>query len=496
MPYSPGNAPRLPDPARDPETMTPDPDSTGPVAIVGAGVTGLAAAFRLGQLGIDAVVYEASTRAGGPVHSVCRDGYLAEDGPNTLLETSPRIRALIRDIGLADQCLGADSRASKRFIVRNGVPKPIPGSIAGWLSTDLFSLHAKLRVLGDLFLPRQPTDAPEESVAGFVRRRLGGEFLDYAINPLVAGIYAGEPERLSVAQAFPRLAAVERRHRSLFLGQLLGARERRRSGETPRANAPKLSFVGGLGTLVSGLLRAVGNRVEYESSVAALARHVDGWEVESRRGHQVHRRRHRAVLLAAPAHKLARISLEGREGNSLAWLAGIVHAPVTSLVLGFRRGDVAHPLDGFGLLVPALEPFPILGAIFNSSLFPGRAPEGHVTITCYLGGSRDPGLALAPQDHQLGRVRESLARLIGARGEPTFVHRCVHAQGIPQYNLGYGEFRERMRRLEESEPGLRFAGHFRDGISLSDCLVAGLRVAEEIAGSNPKAPAPAPRANP
>ncbi len=463
--------------------MIENPDPAGTVAIVGAGITGLTAAFHLARLGVGSVVYEAGSRAGGPVHSVLRDGYLAEDGPNTLLETAPEIPALIRDLGLADQCLHANPAAANRYIVRDGIPKPIPGTLAGWLTTDLFSLPAKIRVLGDLVIPRRREDAPEESVADFVRRRLGSEFLDYAINPLVAGIYAGDPERLSVTQAFPRLDAVERRHRSLFLGQVLGARERKRSGQIPRANAPKLSFVHGLGTLVSGLLRAVGDRVEYDSPVTALSRHTHGWEVESGSGsgQGARRRRHRAVLLAAPAHRLARIAFADGAGNSLDWFSGIVHAPVTALVFGFRREEVAHSLDGFGVLVPEREPFPILGAIFNSSLFPGRAPEGHVTLTCYVGGSRNPDLALAPADQQCPLVLDALNRLLGVRGRPTFVHRCVHALGIPQYNLGFGVYRKRMQQMEESAPGLRFAGNFRDGISMGDCLVAGLRVAQNLA---------------
>ncbi len=455
----------------------------GSVAIVGAGITGLAAAFRLSQVSVDATVYEAGTRAGGPVHSVRRDGYLAEDGPNTLLETSPQIRALIRKLGIEGECLRSNPDADRRYIVRDGVPKPIPGTLGGWLGTDLFSFPAKLRVLGDLVLPRHRADAPEESVAGFVRRRLGAEFLDYAVNPLVAGIYAGDPELLSVSQAFPRLEAVERRHRSLFLGQILGGRERRKSGETARANAPKLSFVDGLGTLVSALVRAVGERLQFESPVVAVTRVAGGWEVTSTVGGETRVRRHRAVVLASPAHRIARIELRGVPGESLDWMSGIVHAPVASVVLGFRRGDVAHPLDGFGFLVPGKERFPILGAIFNSSLFRNRAPDGHVTLTCYVGGSRNPTLALASADERLPLVRDALARLIGARGEPTFVHHCVHAKGIPQYNLGYGEFRERMARLEKTAPGLSFAGHFRDGISMGDCLVAGLRVAGKFTGT-------------
>lgn len=460
-------------------------NNAAPVAIVGGGVTGLTAAFRLRQRGIPSVVYESGPRLGGPVHTTERDGYLAEDGPNTLLETSPKLRQLIDDVGLKDQCLTSDPAANRRYIVRGGRLLAVPDSLPGWISTPLFSFGAKLNVLGELLRPRGRADV-EESVADFVRRRLGQEFLDYAINPFVGGVYAGNPERLSVREAFPKLHQVETRYRSLFLGQMLGARERRRSGETPKDRAPKLSFRHGLGSLVTALGRELGAAIRLDSPVTALRRIARGWQVTLRRGDGETTAEHSAVLLAAPAHRLAGIQLDADPGPTLSWLGDIHYAAVTVLVLGFRREDVAHPLDGFGALIPEVERQPILGAIFSSSLFPGRAPVGHVTLTCYLGGSRSPELALASEEAQLASTREALGRLLGVRGEPTFVHRTVHRQAIPQYLLGFGEFRARMTALEQQAPGLRLAGHFRNGIALTDCLMAALNVAEEMADAAEK----------
>jgi len=456
------------------------PNGSAPIAIVGGGVTGLTAAFRLRQRGIPSVVYEAGARLGGPVHTTELDGYLAEDGPNTLLETSPKLRQLIEDAGLKQQCLTSDPAANKRYIVRGGRLLAVPDSLAGWMTTPLFSFGAKLNVLGEVVRPRGRADV-EESVADFVRRRLGQEFLDYAINPFVGGIYAGSPERLSLREAFPKLQQVETRYRSLFLGQMLGARERRRSGETPKDRAPKLSFRHGLGSLVSALAEKLGEAVQLNSPVTALRRHARGWQVTVQRDGHPETAEYSAVLLAAPAHRLAGIQLDAGNDASLAWLGDIHYAAVTVLVLGFRREDVAHPLDGFGALIPEVERQPILGAIFSSSLFPGRAPAGHVTLTCYLGGSRSPEMALAAEEVQLAATREALGRLLGVRGEPTFVHRTVHRQAIPQYLLGFGEFRARMTALEQQAPGLRLAGHFRNGIALTDCLMAALTAAEEMA---------------
>ncbi len=456
--------------------------SSASVAIIGAGVTGLTAAFRLQQRGVPCVIYEAGERPGGPVHTTTRDGYVAEDGPNTLLETSPKLRQLIRDLGLESECLTSNPAASKRYIVRGGRLLAVPESLPGWATTPLFSFGAKLGVLAEFLRPRGRTDI-EESVADFVRRRLGTEFLDYAINPFVGGVYAGDPERLSLREAFPKLMHVEQRYRSLFVGQFLGARERRRSGEVPKDRAPKLSFKNGLGSLVSALARKQGDALELQAPVQALRRTATGWQVEFPRAGRMEHRAHSAVLLAAPAHRLATIDLDAGPEASLAWLGDIHYAAVTVLVLGFARAQVAHALDGFGALIPAVEKQAILGCIFNSSLFPNRAPRDHVTLTCYLGGSRSPELATAPLETQLACTREALGRLLGVRGEPTFIQRCVHQKAIPQYNLGFGDFRARMTRLEQQAPGLRLAGHFRNGIALTDCLLAGLQIADEMAAT-------------
>ncbi|MGE3310397.1 MAG: protoporphyrinogen oxidase [Limisphaerales bacterium] len=465
------------------------------VAILGAGVTGLVAAHRLQRLGIPVTVYEAADRPGGVVQTFRQDGYLAESGPNTLLETSPRIRELLVDLGLDKQVLESNPAANRRYLVRNGRPSPLPDSLRGWLATDLFSLTAKFRILGDLVQPRCAPDH-EENLATFVVRRLGREFLDRAINPFVAGVYAGDPERLSVREAFPRLHAVEQKYGSLLVGQVLGARERRRRGEIPRANAPKLSFPDGLGSFVHALHQSLGDAVHLDTEVTSLgAAHPGsdtsaGWVVTSRCRGETTTRPHRAILLAAPAHRLARLTWTGPDRNDLAWLDDIEYAPVSALVLGFRREDVEHPLDGFGVLVPAIEKIPILGALFSSSLFPHRAPPGHVTLTCYLGGTRKPDLALAPLQSQLESTLAALRTLLGVRGSPTFVHHTVHARGIPQYNLGFRRFRDRMTALESAHPGLVFAGHFRNGISLGDCVVAGDDAGWKLAGLERPATSP------
>ena len=447
------------------------------VAVIGAGITGLTAAFRLRRAGIPVVLHESSDRAGGAIRSVRQEEYLAEEGPNTILETSPLIAELVREAGLESRVLRPDPDSEARFLVRRGKPVALPSSPLGFLTTPLFSPSAKLAVLREPFLKRR-TDGMEESVAQFVTRRLGGEFLDRAVDAMVAGIYAGDPSRLSVNHAFPKLAALEERYGSLIRGQILSARDRRKSGEVAKDRAPKLSFDEGLEVLPSTLAANLGDALRLKSRVASVTRSDKGWILRTKEGLEEH---HAALIHAGTAHGLASLRLLDRESPvDLSGFSEIRHPPVASVVLGFRREDVAFPCRGFGVLVSGIENFRILGTIFSSSLFPNRAPAGHLTLTTYVGGERHPELALLPEEELVGAVCRDLERLLGVRGKPTFRHVTLWRKAIPQYNLGFGRHREAMTRLEERLPGFHLAGHYRDGISLADSIVSGWKIAERV----------------
>lgn len=455
--------------------------AAGSVAVVGAGITGLVAAFQLQQRGVPVTVYEAADRPGGVIQSTREGGYLAECGPNSLLESSVKIRALIADLGLEGRRLYSDPAADNRYLVRSGRPVVLPASPLKFFTTELFSWRAKLRLLREPFVARVPAEV-EESVAQFVLRRLGREWLDYAINPMIAGIYAGDPARLSVRYGFPRLHALEQRYGSLLKGQILGARERRARGEISKQEAPKVSFDEGLQVLTDTLAARLGADLRLRHEVTRVRREPHGWQVLARSPLGETAAAHRAVLLAAPAYRLATLELVAPDAPGLAPLGEIYYPPVASVVLGFRREDVPHPLDGFGMLVPEVERFHILGTLFSSSLFPNRAPSGQVLLTTYLGGVRAPELALRPEPELVEMTRRDLTALLGVQGKPTYQHVRVYPKAIPQYELGYGRFLALMHELEARAPGLFLAGHFRNGISLGDSLLAGQDVAERIAG--------------
>ncbi len=451
------------------------------VAIIGGGITGLTAAFYLRRRGVPVTVYEATDRVGGAIRTVRQGGYLAEFGPNTILETSPKIAQLVIDAGLQSRRLDPDPAASARYVVRYQRPIAMPGSPLGFFTTPLFTLGAKWAVLREPFRPAR-RDGVEESIADFVRRRLCREFLDHAIDALVAGIYAGDPEKLSVQQAFPRLAALEEKYGSLIKGQILGARERKRRGEVAKDRAPKFSFDEGLQVLPDTLCERLGDAVRRNTTVTRLVETGSGWRVGVRHDGTERQVDHRAVIYAGTSYALEGVKLATRQPVSLAPLTEIRYPPVASVVLGFRREDVAHSCRGFGMLIPRVEGFKILGTIFSSALFLNRAPAGHLTLTSYVGGERHPELAGRTPEELYALTVADLKVLLGAKGEPTFRHHYYWPRAIPQYNLGYGRYRELMSQIEQQAPGLFFAGHYRDGISLGDSIVSGINIVERVAG--------------
>src|SRR5258708_3393098 len=355
----------------------------------------------------------------------------------------------------------------------------MPGSPDGFLTTKLFSLKAKLAVLREPFVPRR-SDDKEESIAEFVVRRLGKEFLDHAIDALVAGVYAGDPYQLSVPQAFPKLAQLEERYGSLIKGQILGARERKKRGEVAKDRAAKFSFDEGLQVLPETLRARLGASVQLNTEVTRITQVQTRWIVEARQAERAIRAEHSAVLYAGTAYKLAELDLQTRQPLSFTPFSEIHYPPVASVVLGFRREDVEHPCEGFGMLIPRVEGFRILGTIFSSSLFPNRAPAGHLTLTSYVGGERYPDLAILPAEKLFELTCEDLRVLLGVKGKPTFHPPVFYPPAIPQYNVGYGRYKELMTEIEAKAPGLFLAGHYRDGVSLSDSIVSGCNVADRV----------------
>lgn len=448
------------------------------IAIIGGGITGLTAARGLHDAGLTVTVFEKNLRLGGAITTSEKDGWLIEGGPNSLQETA-EVKTLLGGLGLQSERQVASSLAKKRFIVRGGKLIPVPLSPPALLTSPLFSPAARLRVLVEM-LTRARVRTTDTSLASFVSAHFGREIVDYGLNPFVSGVYAGDPEKLSARYAFPRMWKLERSHGSLLRGFRAEVRERRARGESTGAT-PIISFTHGLQTLPNALAAALPEgAVQLNSTITNI---IPGrpWKIISTQNGAVTTAEFDAVVLALPASSLAQLVFGTLGERPLASLDHQPHPPVSSLFLGFKRGQISHPLDGFGTLVPAREQRTFLGVLFSSTLFPGRAPDGHVALTVFAGGTRQPETARLAPALLLNRVLPDLRELLGITGDPVFTHHTFWPKAIPQYNIGHERFLEPMARCEIDHPGLFIGGNTRDGISLPDCIKSGNALAAKAA---------------
>jgi oxygen-dependent protoporphyrinogen oxidase len=448
-----------------------------PVAILGGGITGLAAAHRLARQGRAFRLFEASPRLGGNIRSERSGDWLLEAGPNSL-QLTPALAALCAELNLKP--VVAAKAAKNRYLVRGGRVLAAPASPWSLLKTPLFSTRGKLRLFGDLFQrPRQrPTDI---SLAAFATEHFGGEVVEYGLRAFVAGVYAGDADQLSARLSFPTLWAAERSHGSVIRGLMAAAKAKQARGE-PRGPTPLISFADGLEALPCALAKHLPEgSVERQARVTAIGPGpgpAKTWTVRWTGPDQTdHQETFGAVILALPAAALASLSIGTTGEHPLAGLEAIPYPPVSSLFLGYARDQVAHPLDGFGMLIPPAEKRDVLGVLFNSTLFPGRAPTGQVALTVMTGGALRPEMARLDDTTLMARVSAELGSLLGVRGEPVFMRRTVWPQAIPQYNLGYERFLEQIAGVEAAHPGLFIGGTVRDGIAVPQCLASGEKLA-------------------
>jgi oxygen-dependent protoporphyrinogen oxidase len=449
------------------------------VAVLGGGITGLTAAWKLQLAGHEVRLLESSARPGGSVRTDRAEGWLVEAGPNALQET-PEVASLLAELGLLPERIVAAPQARNRYIARGGelVALPTPSDVTGLISTPLLSFGSKLKVTSEV--ARSPrTRGADVSVAELVRDHFGSEILERFVQPFIGGIYAGDAERLSAQYAFPKVWEAERTSGSLVRAGLEASKRRKALGLPPSS---LVSFREGLQALPDALAAGLGGKsILLNTEVQSLdpmagGRWRVGWEGPQGGASAPFDR----VVAALPAWSLARLTIGAAGRRPLAELAQIEHPAVASLFLGFRREQVRHPLDGFGVLVPASEKRSVLGVIFSSSLFDGRAPEDHVALTAFAGGALHADIAALPKKDLMARVQDDLQEMLGAAGKPAFVRHTLWKRAIPQYNLGYGRHLQAFDECEQAHPGLLFGGNTRDGISLPDCILSGARLAQRV----------------
>lgn len=446
------------------------------IAVLGGGISGLTAAHALVREGHEVVVIDRGNTPGGRIQTERRDGFLVEHGPNSMISPAPGAEDLIASLGLAGERIDKGEGVRHRYLVRDGRAHALPLDPLGFFSSGFFSLRGRLRMLAEPFIGRGPQD---ESVAAFVRRRFGRELLDYVFDPLVGGIYAGNPENLSMTALLPRLKQLEQRYGSVVRGVAAKAL----AGMDPRFDPRRrklFSFEQGMASLPRKLAATLGARLWSGVRVEGLRAEAGGGFRLALRDHdRTTALRAAGVVVALPAYAAARV-LAPLAPSAAAGLTAIEHPPLAVVALGYRRAQVAHALDGLGVLTPTVERRKVLGVIFSSTLFRQRAPDDHVLLTAYVGGARQPELARLPRAELIALVRAEAADLLDARGDPVFDSLRYWRHGLPQPDLGHADRLAGLGRLEAEHPGLVVTGNYVAGVSTAACIDAAVAAAARL----------------
>ncbi len=440
------------------------------VAVIGAGVSGLTLGVALKQKGVDTLVLESTGRLGGSIESVKESGYLCEMGPNTLMLGSKVVSDFLERRGLLQSALTAGDSARKRFIVHEGKLLALPGSPLEAVTSPFLSLKGKIKIFGDIFA--RPNIDPNESVAGFFNRHFGDELTTELVGPFVSGVYAGDPHRLVMRHAFPSLWKIGRESGSIVRGIF----QKKRIPKGERVQRRLISWENGLAALIGSLSgELAGSILTGFGEITIQKDGAKGYLILSPQGSVSAEK----IVFTTPVpttQKILAPLLDSPAKN----LSSIPYVPMVAVHLGFDREQIAHALDGFGVLIRRGLGIRILGTLFSSSLFPGRAPEGKVLLTVFIGGRLDQDIMDLSDDEIRKIVLKELSGLLQIKGSEEFVKIKRWAKAIPQYEDDYDRFLSSIEGLEKSYSGLHFSGNAVGGISVPNCIENNLRLAEKL----------------
>ncbi len=440
------------------------------VIVIGAGISGLTAAWSLTQRNVRVRVLEASARPGGMIGTVSQEGYLLETGPHTFPSSAQALLDLCQTLQITPQAVSA--QAKKRYVVLQGKPVALPTNPLQFLGTKILSPAGKMGLLQEPF--RQKTPPGDISIAEFFRHRIGQEATANLVDPFISGIYAGDIEQLSLPAVFPKLRAWEQESGSIVHGLFQSARHKSPGNKQPLR---LLGFAHGLHTLSDALAHNLApDTLQLNAKVIRLEKTESGYTVFLEDGQTFEAQ---SLILAVPAYVTAELLQPLLPAASEA-LNAIPYNHITLVHTGFQRNSIPHPLDGFGMLIPQRENIALLGSIWASSLFPARAPEDRVLLSNFMGGAHHADMAhcLAPQIEQ--QVLSDLGRIFGTKYplQPEFIRSFSYAKALPQATLGH---LERIRTVEaalHNLPGMALCGNYLHGLALNECVVSGQKAAQ------------------
>jgi protoporphyrinogen/coproporphyrinogen III oxidase len=438
------------------------------VCIIGGGISGLTTAYLLKEKGRDVTLFEGAPQVGGNIRSEKKDGFLFEHGPNSLLR-SQRLVDLIDRLSLRSEVLAAAPSAKKRYVLIDDNLHALPTGLISFVTGNFFSTRAKARLLKEPFI--RTTSSGNESVAEFLERRLGKEVVEKAADPFISGIFAGDPQRLSMSMSFPALAGYEREYGSLLLGAIRSKREKA-DATFPRS----FTFQNGLSTLTDRLQQLLGGNARTNCPIERIERQDGGFKVTTQAGEPAS---FDCVIISTKADAAGR-ALEEMDADLAKLLRSIRYAPVTVVRSAYPRSAVGHTAEGFGFLVPHSAGRRILGSLWTSSVFPDRAPDEMHLFTTFVGGARAAHLSGLPDAEITALVYSELAAILGISEPPVLSDLTRWEKAIPQYNIGYENIIDRLDQFTTANQGIFFCSNFYRGISVGDCVKNAYRTADDV----------------
>ena len=480
------------------------------VAVIGGGITGLAAAQRLVSSAddIEVVIFEASRRLGGIIRTESADGFLMELGPDSFITNKPAAIQLCEEIGFSNQLIPTDAGYRRSLVLRNGKPMPVPDGFmlmapakpSAILATPILSLAGKLRLLSEALISRRP-DSGDESLGSFVRRRFGRQALERLVQPLVGGIYTADPELLSLKATMPRFLEMEQSHGSVIRATLAQQKKDRRSssecGDKDESSGSGARYglfataAGGLSDLVAAIEQVLQKSgrvtVHVGIEVTAVERatgedmQLSGqqpWVIRSRNQQPV---KFDSVIVTLPTYAAAKILKGAVSAELQAALNEIKYASSAIVVSGHQVSDFSHPMDAFGLVVPAIEKRKVLAVSFSSRKFPDRAPDGKILLRTFVGGAMQPELLANDSDTIQGFVNAELRSIFGMKTDPMFSEVVMYNNAMPQYYVGHLDRVATIETLLGKHAGLHLAGSAYHGVGIPDSIASGQAAADQIA---------------
>lgn len=446
------------------------------IAIIGGGISGLSLGFTLLQKrqDLELRIFESESRPGGKIWTVKTDGYLCESSVNGFLNNRPETLELASILSLTP--LKSNDNARKRYIFTDNKLHLIPDNPKDFFTSGFLSFSGRLRVFLELFMPRGNSE--DESLESFALRRVGREFYEKLLDPMASGIYAGDPSKMSIRSCFGKVFDIEKKYGSLIKGFIRISSEAKKIGKKASAGPSGIlhSFDGGMFSIIDALISRIGERIITGKGVSAIEKKVNCYELFFDDGTIYESD---IVVFATPAHSTAMV-ICGIDKVIAELLETISYPPVSVVATGFSKNKFKADIDSFGFLIPARENRKILGTLFDSSIFPGRAPEGKILLRTFVGGARYPELAQQDDERLINMVVSELSDILKISADPNFVRIFRWEKAIPQYLIGH---HEKLRRLDElllKHKGLYLTGNAYRGVSVNDCVANNLALASRI----------------